>query len=80
LGTCGLEGQIINLLIRSYSFRDAHWRRIRTNNHLERIVREIRRSTRVVGVFPDGRSALMPCAARLCHIAGTKWGRRATRT
>ncbi len=49
---------------------------IRTNNVLERIMREIRRRTRVVGNFPDGKSALMLVAARLRHIAGTKWGRR----
>jgi putative transposase len=30
----------------------------------------------VVGAFPDGRSALMLVAARLRHIAGTKWGTR----
>jgi len=28
----------------------------------------------VVGAFPDGHSALMLCAARLRHIAGTHWG------
>ncbi len=50
--------------------------RIRTNNPLERIIREIRRRTRVVGAFPDGHAALMLCAARLRHIAGTKWGTR----
>ena len=53
-----------------------HWVRIRTNNPLERIMREIRRRTRVVGSFPDGNSALMLTAARLRHIAGTKWGTR----
>jgi len=37
-------------------------------------MREIRRRTRVVGAFPDGRSALMLAAARLRHIAGTQWG------
>jgi transposase-like protein len=37
-----------------------HWRRIRTNNPLERIMREIRRRTRVVGAFPDDESALAP--------------------
>ena len=51
-----------------------HWRQIRTNNPLERIMREIRRRTRVVGAFPDGQSALMLVAARLRHIAGTRWG------
>lgn len=60
-----------------YAFPPTHWRQIRTNNPLERIIREIRRRTRVVGVFPDGQSALMLVAARLRHIAGTKWGTRA---
>lgn len=58
------------------SFPREHWTRIRTNNMLERIMREIRRRTRVVGNFPDGRSALMLVAARLRHVAGTRWGTR----
>jgi len=33
-------------------------------------------SNRVVGCFPDGNSALMLVAARLRHIAGTKWDSR----
>lgn len=56
-----------------YSFPEEHWRRIRTNNPLERIMREIRRRTKVVGAFPDGQSALNLAAARLRHIAGTEW-------
>jgi len=59
-----------------YDFPSAYWRRIRTNNPLEWILREVRRRTRVVGAFPDGNSALMLVAARLRHIAGTKWGTR----
>jgi putative transposase len=59
-----------------YSFPAPHWRRIRTNNPLERIMREIRRRTRVVGAFPDGNSALMLAAARLRHVAGTQWGNK----
>jgi transposase-like protein len=59
-----------------YAFPTNHWRQLRTNNPLERIIREIRRRTRVVGAFPDGHSALMLVAARLRHIASTKWGRR----
>jgi len=55
-------------------FPREYWRRIRTNNPLERVLREVRRRTRVVGCFPDGRSALMLVAARLRHVAGTKWG------
>jgi transposase-like protein len=58
------------------AFPREHWTRIRTNNVLERIMREIRRRTRVVGNFPDGKSAVMLVGARLRHIAGTKWGRR----
>jgi putative transposase len=58
------------------AFPREHWTRIRTNNMLERIMREIRRRTRVVGNFPDGRSALMLVAARLRHVAGTRWGSR----
>ena len=59
-----------------YGYPAVHWRQIRTNNPLERIIREIRRRTRVVGAFPDGHSALMLVAARLRHIASTKWGKR----
>ena len=53
-----------------------HWRCLRTNNGLERIMKEIRRRTRVVGSFPDGNSALMLVGARLRHISTTKWGTR----
>ena len=59
-----------------YDFPTEHRRHIWTNNPLERIMREIRRRSRVVGCFPDGNSALMLAAARLRHIAGTKWGTR----
>ena len=59
-----------------YKYPSTHWRQIRTNNPLERIIREIRRRTRVVGAFPDGQSALMLVAARLRHIASTRWGKR----
>jgi len=58
------------------SFPSEHWTRIRTNNGLERLMREIRRRTRVVGSFPDGQSALMLAAARLRHVAGTKWSEK----
>ena len=56
-----------------YAFPDIHWQKIRTNNPLERIMKEIRRRTRVVGAFPDGRSCLNLAAARLRYIAGTAW-------
>jgi len=57
-----------------YELPPEHWRCLRTNNPLERLMREIRRRTRVVGAFPDGKSALMLVAARLRHVAGTRWG------
>jgi len=59
-----------------YAFPATHHRQIRTNNPLERIMREIRRRSRVVGSFPDGQSALMLAAARLRYIAGSRWGTR----
>ncbi|MHC5056817.1 MAG: transposase, partial [Planctomycetota bacterium] len=64
---CGQDGYAETLSY--YSFPEEHWVRIRTNNGLERIMKEIRRRTRVVGSFPDGQSALMLAAARLRHIA-----------
>jgi putative transposase len=59
-----------------YRFPSEHHRQIRTNNMLERVMREIRRRTRVVGAFPDGRSALMLAAARLRYVSGSRWGTR----
>ncbi len=59
-----------------YHFPSEHWRRIRTNNPLERLMKEIRRRTRVVGAFPDSNSALMLVSARLRHIAGSRWSSR----
>ena len=41
-----------------FQFPSEHWRSLRTNNPLERLMREIRRRTRAVGAFPDGNSAL----------------------
>lgn len=50
-----------------------HWSRLQTNNALERIMKEIRRRTRIIGAFPDGYSASMQ-EDRLRHISSTKWG------
>lgn len=55
-------------------FPYAHWTKLRSNNVLERLNREIRRRTRVVGTFPDGNSALMLVCARLRHVASKAWG------
>lgn len=59
-----------------FQFPSEHWRSLRTNNPLERLMREIRRRTRVVGAFPDGNSALILVSARLRHVVGTQWGRK----
>jgi putative transposase len=72
-GTRVSAGTVSELNKKVYG-RIEQWRQIRTNNPLERLMREIRRRTRVVGCFPDGQSALMLAAARLRHIAGTRWG------
>lgn len=57
-------------------FPREHWRRIRSNNAMERINREIRRRTRSIGVFPDGQSALMLVCAKLRHIEQSEWGQK----
>ena len=53
-----------------------HWTRLRTNIGLERIMKEIRRRTRVVGSFPDGYSAMMLVGVKLRQLSTTKWGTR----
>ena len=54
-----------------YAFPDEHRRRIRTNNPLERIMREIRRRTRVVRAFPAGQSALNVSVRCGSMVSGT---------
>lgn len=73
-GAAGMVEKGIEETLNYYYFPSQHWRSLRTNNPLERLMREIRRRTRVVGSFPDGQSALMLVAARLRHVASTKWG------
>jgi transposase-like protein len=70
-----VRGSVVETLA-YMAFPREHWTRLRTNNPLERLNREIRRRTRVVGAFPDGESALVLVAARLRYVAGTKWGTR----
>ncbi len=55
-------------------FPNVHWSKIRSNNVIERLNREIRRRTRVIGAFPNGNSALMLVCARLRHVASQAWG------
>lgn len=55
-------------------FSSQHWTRIRTNNTIERLNREIKHRTKAIGAFPDGQSALMLVCVRLRHVAGTQRG------
>jgi putative transposase len=59
-----------------YSYPSEHWLKLKTNNPMERLLKEARRRTKVVGAFPDGHSALMLVAARLRHVSATNWGTR----
>jgi transposase-like protein len=52
-----------------FDFPLEHWRTIRTTNSLERINKEIRRRTRVVGVFPNEASCLRLISAILMEIS-----------
>ncbi len=50
------------------SFPRGHWKRIRTTNGLERINKELKRRSRVVGAFPNDRSLLRLAVAILMDI------------
>ena len=71
---CVREGAAETLTYTRFPMR--RWRRIRTNNAIGRLNREIRRRTRVVGTFPDGKSALMLVTARLKYVVDSEWGSR----
>ncbi len=40
------------------AFPDSHWRKIWSNNPLERLNKEIKRRTNVIGIFPNDRAAI----------------------
>ncbi len=63
-----------------YAYPPQHWLKIKTNNPMERLLKEARRRTKVVGAFPDGNSALMLVAARLRHVSSTNWGSKTKRS
>jgi putative transposase len=51
-----------------FDFPTAHRRKIRTVNGLERVSKEIKRRTRVVGIFPNEASCLRLVSAILMEI------------
>jgi putative transposase len=65
-----LEGNIPEGLT-VFSFQENHRRRIRTVNSLERVCEEIRRRTRVAGIFPNEASCLRLVSALLMEISET---------
>ena len=69
----GIGGTTTHLLD---DYPRGHRRRIRTNSMIERLNREIRRRTRVVGSFPDGRGALMLACARVRYVTSSEWSTR----
>lgn len=57
------------------SFPSSHHRLIRTTNGLERVFREVKRRTRVVGVFPNEQSAETLATAVLLRVS-EDWAER----
>lgn len=53
-----------------------HGIKLRTDNMVERLNKEIRRRTRVVGGFPDSDSALMLVCAGIRYVASRSWSDR----
>jgi len=59
-----------------YNYPEKHWRNIRTNNPLERLLREVKRRLKVVGAFPNVESAVMLATARLKWTEESTWSQR----
>ncbi len=55
-------------LLSATAFPYAHQKRIRTTNGMERINRELKRRTRVVGAFPSDQSLLRLAGSILRNI------------
>jgi putative transposase len=57
------------------SFPESHHTRIRTTNMLERLFKEVKRRTRVVGVFPNEMSA-STLATEIALRSSEEWALR----
>ncbi len=55
-----------------YLFPERHWKHIRTSNVIERVFKEVKRRTRVIGRFPNETSALVMVFSIL-EGEGLKW-------
>ncbi|WP_369426395.1 transposase [Pelagicoccus sp. SDUM812002] len=66
---CAVLCQDISRNVTYCRFPRKHYRNIRTNNVLERILNEIRRRRQVVSCFHDGKNSLMLIRGRLRYVA-----------
>lgn len=71
-----LARESVDQALSAISFSREHRLRIRTNNPLERHMREFYRRTRIVDSFPVGQSVLKLSASHLRHVAGTRCSTR----
>jgi putative transposase len=52
-----------------FTLPEAHQRRMRTSNAIERVNQELKRRTRVASLFPNEASLLRLISALLCEIS-----------
>ena len=51
-----------------FEFPEEHWKKLRTSNLAERVNKEIKRRTKVVGIFPNEASCLRLVSALLIEM------------
>jgi transposase-like protein len=56
-----------------FDFPQAHWKKLRTSNLAERVNKEIKRRTKIVGIFPNCNSCLRLVTALLIEM-DEEWG------